>query len=138
MQQRTLLRLTALLGAASVGIGAFAAHGLEALVTADRLEIFQTGVRYQVYHTLAIGSVTALITSPTVNARRLSLAVYLWLVGIVVFCGSLYLLTLREYHGIPTGLLGPITPLGGLFFIAGWVVLFFSPSRKREGSTFDA
>ena len=138
MQQRTLLRLTALLGAASVGLGAFAAHGLEAMVTADRLEIFQTGVRYQFYHTLAIGFVAALIPSPLVSTRRASLAVYLWLVGIAVFCGSLYLFTLREYHSIPTGLLGPITPLGGLFFIAGWVVLFFAPARNGADTTFDA
>ena len=126
MNQRSLLRLTALLGTLSVALGAFGAHSLERLVTPEQVEPFVTGVRYQFYHTLAIGLATALIGSPAIDGRRLTLAVRLWIAGIVLFSGSLYLLSLRTVHGLPAGFLGPITPIGGVLLIAGWVTLFFA------------
>ncbi len=119
----TLIRLTAALGALSVGIGAFAAHGLEQLIAPPYLETFGTGVRYQFYHTFAIGLAACLTL---VGGVRVNLAVWLWLAGMVMFSGSLYLLSLREVIDVPVALLGPITPIGGLFLIGGWIALFFS------------
>jgi uncharacterized membrane protein YgdD (TMEM256/DUF423 family) len=86
--------------------GAFAAHGLKPRLSADALAIFETGARYQMYHALAM-ALAALIAQTRAAA--------LFLVGIILFSGSLYLLALT---GI--GILGAITPIGGLCFIAGW------------------
>ncbi|WP_116105514.1 DUF423 domain-containing protein [Lewinella sp. IMCC34191] len=130
MDQRNIIRWTAVLGALSVGLGAFGAHGLETLVTPDRLEIFHTGVRYSFYHTFALGLAAALYPSPSVDTRRLAASVWLWLIGTLLFSGSLYLLSLREVHGLPVGFLGPVTPIGGLLLIGGWISLFFSPTKN--------
>ena len=127
MTQTRLIRITAVLGALSVGLGAFGAHGLERLVTPERLEIFHTGVRYSFYHTFALGLAAALFTVPAVDTRRLVAAVWLWIAGIALFSGSLYLLSLREVHGLPVAFLGPVTPVGGLLLIGGWISFLFSP-----------
>lgn len=89
--------------------GAFAAHGLKARLSADMLSVFETGARYQMYHALAM-ALAALIPSPR--------AAIGFLAGIILFSGSLYLLALT---GI--AVLGAITPIGGLCFIAGWALL---------------
>lgn len=129
MSQALLVRLAALLGALSVVLGAFAAHGLRELVSAPYLLTFETAVRYQFYHALAIGLAAALYAGELVHTRRLRGAVACWVGGLVLFSGSLYLLSLREVHGLPVAFLGPVTPLGGLLLIAGWALLFFSPRR---------
>ncbi|TXF91684.1 DUF423 domain-containing protein [Neolewinella aurantiaca] len=127
---KNLLRLTALLGALAVAIGAFGAHGLKEMVSAEYLETFRTGVTYQFYHVLAMGGAIALSALPGISHHRLRQAVWCWAVGILLFSGSLYLLSLREVISIPVAVLGPITPLGGLFFIVGWVLLLLAPSRN--------
>ena len=106
---RNWLGIAAVNGALAVMAGAFAAHGLKARLSADMLSVFETGARYHMYHALAIG-LAALVPAPK--------AAWAFLAGIVLFCGSLYLLALTA---IP--ILGAITPLGGLCFIAGWLVL---------------
>lgn len=130
MKQASLLRLTALLGAASVGLGAFAAHGLEGFVDSYQLGIFGTAVRYQFYHSLAIGLAAAFAGSRRVNRVRLGISVNCWLIGMVLFCGSLYLLSLQDYHQVPVSILGPLTPVGGLFLIVGWLALAFVPGES--------
>ena len=127
MQQATVFRITALLGGLSVALGAFAAHGLQRLVDPAYLVTFETGVRYQFYHTFAIGLVAAAYQLPVLSTNRLRLAVLCWCGGLLLFSGSLYLLSLRELHGLPVSLLGPITPLGGLLLIAGWGMLLTAP-----------
>lgn len=122
------LRLAALLGALAVVIGAFGAHGLKALVGPEELVTFNTGVRYHFYHVLAMGLAVVLSGRNGIREKWLTRAVIAWAIGILLFSGSLYLLTLSEQTGIPMALLGPITPIGGLFFIAGWVCLFLAPS----------
>lgn len=129
--QKTL-RITALLGAMAVGIGAFGAHGLKALVGPEQLETFATGVRYHFYHVLAMGLAAGLWGRPNINTTQLRRACWAWGLGILLFSGSLYLLSLREVLAVPAALLGPITPLGGLFFIVGWVFLFLSASTKAN------
>ncbi|MCP9235320.1 DUF423 domain-containing protein [Lewinella sp. JB7] len=129
MQIRSIGRIAALSGALSVALGAFAAHGLRDLVDPAQLAIFETGVRYQFYHTFALACAAALSGRTGVDAGRLRLAVYLWVTGMLLFSGSLYLLSLRELHHLPVGILGPITPVGGLLLIGGWAALFFSFKR---------
>ena len=112
---RSLLLVAALLGAAGVGLGAFGAHGLRARLDARALEIWETAVWYHLIHAVAL---LALALSP--HAATLRGAGWLFTAGIAGFSGSLYLLAL----GIgPRSVLGPITPLGGLAFVAGWLWL---------------
>ncbi len=123
------LRICAGLGALAVALGAFGAHGLKELVAPEQLETFHTGVRYQFHHTLAMGLAVALWHQPSLNQKRLRQAINCWALGVLLFSGSLYLLSLQGIHGLPGAFLGPITPIGGVFFIAGWVLFFLSPSR---------
>lgn len=124
------LRLTALLGALAVALGAFGAHGLQQLVEPADILTFNTGVRYHFYHVFALGLAVLLADRPGYALSRLKAACWAWGLGILLFSGSLYLLALSDLHAIPTGLLGPITPLGGLCFIAGWILLFLSPKTN--------
>lgn len=127
---KNLLRLTAIFGALAVAIGAFGAHGLKAMVSPEYLETFKTGVTYQFYHVLGMGLAVALWSVPGIGQKHLRRAVWCWAGGILLFSGSLYLLSLREVLSVPVAVLGPITPLGGLFFIAGWVLLFLAAGRN--------
>lgn len=93
------------------------------MVPPSALEIFETGVRYQFYHAFAIGFTGLLYLVPNINKKWLGYARLGFLLGVLLFSVSLYLLALREYHPLPTALLGPITPIGGLCFIGGWLAL---------------
>lgn len=97
-------------------MGAFAAHGLKSTISVQMLEVFQTGVRYQMYHTFAL-FVTCWLMEHREN-RKLELAAWLFAVGVLLFSGSLYLLALTDIQS-----LGWVTPFGGLSFIAGWIFL---------------
>jgi len=115
----SLLRLAAFLGFSGVALGAFGAHGLRDRVSPAMLEVYRTGVLYHLIHALAVLAIA--LGAP--RLRRPSVIAGLFAGGIAVFSGSLYLLALT---GITT--LGAITPIGGLAFLAGWALLFFSPS----------
>ena len=111
-------------GFLAVALGAFGAHGLRARLTADLMETFQTAVQYHFYHSLALLGV-ALLTLHFPAAALPRASGYLFLSGIVLFSGSLYLLALTGVRW-----LGAITPLGGLGFLAGWLCLcVFALSR---------
>lgn len=124
------MKVIATLGALAVAIGAFGAHGLKELVGPEELATFNTGVRYHFYHTLAMSLAFALATRADMRENRLRQARWAWGIGIGLFSGSLYLLTLEAHIGIPSAVLGPITPIGGLFFIVGWVLLFLAPKSN--------
>lgn len=113
---RSFLMLAAFFGFTGVGLGAFAAHGLKSRLSAEYLAIFQTGVSYQLIHTLALLAVALL--SLHLPSRLLGWAGALFCLGIVLFSGSLYVLTLTG-----VGKLGIVTPFGGLAFLAGWACL---------------
>ena len=113
---RVLLLLAALFGFTGVGLGAFAAHGLKGQLSAEYLAVFQTGVHYQMLHALALLALAALWQR--LGGRLLTAAGVCFCVGILLFSGSLYALTLT---GISA--LGMITPMGGLMFLAGWFCL---------------
>jgi uncharacterized membrane protein YgdD (TMEM256/DUF423 family) len=112
-------------GFLGVALGAFAAHALKARLPPDMLAVFETGVRYQMYHVFALcAAAWAYARWPS---RPFALAGGLFVAGIVVFSGSLYLLAF-------TGLrwLGAITPLGGLSFLAGWLCLTWGAASKMR------
>ena len=113
---RGFLMLAAFFGFTGVGLGAFAAHGLKNRLTPEYLTIFHTGVTYQLVHTLALLGVALLATQ--VPGRLLVWAGASFAIGILLFSGSLYVLTLT---GISK--LGIVTPFGGLAFLAGWLCL---------------
>ena len=106
--------------------GAFGAHTLEQYVTPERLQVFETGVRYQMYHALAL-----LFAGWAVGqwpGRKVRWSGYLFVGGMVLFSGSLYLLVLTG-----TSWLGAITPLGGVAFLAGWFLLAWSALERAKG-----
>jgi uncharacterized membrane protein YgdD (TMEM256/DUF423 family) len=111
--------VAALNGAVAVLCGAFAAHGLKARLAPDMLAVFDTGARYHMSHALAMG--LAALAGRGAAARQAGLAAMLFLVGIVLFSGSLYLLALSGMAAF-----GYVTPIGGMAFIAGWIMLAVS------------
>ncbi len=126
---KSFLVWAALLGGLAVIFGAFGAHKLKELVPMETVSTFQTGVTYQFYHVfalLAVGILYAHIPSP-----QLVWAGRFFLIGILLFSGSLYALTLlKATETVGLRGIGAITPLGGLFFIAGWVALLLGVLRK--------
>lgn len=118
MTAKLLLQLAALFGGLGVAIGAFGAHALHAMLErAGRLDTFETAVRYQFYHALALLAIGALWTARP-ELRALGTTGILWVGGIVVFSGSLYTLC---FTGITK--LGAVAPVGGLLLLAGWLSL---------------
>lgn len=114
---KTFILIGAMFGALSVAIGAFGAHGLKSMLeTAGRTDTFETAVKYQFYHTFAI-LLMGLLLQKGENSL-LNISGWLFLAGIIVFSGSLYALC---FTGIRW--LGAITPIGGVAFIAGWLLL---------------
>ncbi|GLH41170.1 DUF423 domain-containing protein [Pseudomonas atacamensis] len=121
---RGFLMLAAFFGFTGVALGAFAAHGLKNRLTPEYLTIFHTGVTYQLVHTLALFGVALLATQ--IQGRLITWAGLSFTVGMVLFSGSLYLLTMT---GISK--LGIITPFGGLAFLIGWVCLGLAAWRLQ-------
>jgi len=113
---RRTLAIAALLVALATALGAFGAHGLRDVLTPERLDVFETGVRYHFYHTLGLLALGVL--AQLRPARGLRLATKLIVAGIVVFSGSIYALT----FGAPSAL-GMVTPLGGLLLMLGWILV---------------
>ncbi len=109
--------------------GAFAAHGLKTMLDAQQLALFETAARYQMYHALALLIVGILASLRQFSEPLLKLAAFAFILGIFLFCGSLYLLALS---GITW--LGAITPLGGTAFLAGWLALMIAALKPAANS----
>jgi len=125
MSARLALVAASMLMALAVAFGAFGAHALKARLAPDMLAIWQTGVTYHAWHALALLALGLLLLhAPQSGALRI--AAWLFVAGIVLFAGSLYLLAL----GAPR-IIGAITPLGGVAFIAGWIVVVAGVWRMR-------
>lgn len=126
---KSFLIIGTLLAGLAVALGAFGAHGLKKVVSADDVAIYQTGVQYQMYHALAL--VLVGILSERVLNDFLSYGGGLFVAGIVLFSGSLYLIvSLHAMNkAVPTAV-GILTPIGGLFFILGWICLLVSLLKK--------
>lgn len=117
------LAFAAGLGALTIALGAFGAHALKESLTIEALKSFETGVRYQMYHIIVLLFVNIYTEFTQRSKKRLN---FLFLSGIVFFSGSIYAIA----FGIPAKFIWFITPLGGLFFILGWVYMAISFVRK--------
>ena len=127
---RGFLMLAAFFGFTGVALGAFAAHGLKNRLTPEYLAIFHTGVTYQLVHTLALLGVALLATQ--IPGRLVTWAGASFAIGILLFSGSLYLLACRELLGWNwLKFFGPVTPVGGLLFIAGWITLALAAFKSK-------
>lgn len=129
MNERTLAWASGILLLA-VALGAFGAHGIQGRVDAQSYHNWSTAAQYQFYHGLALLGLAAL--EGRLTSRLVSFVRIIFLVGILCFCGSLYLLAARDILGIQglVKVLGPITPLGGLMFMVGWGTIFVGSFRK--------
>jgi uncharacterized membrane protein YgdD (TMEM256/DUF423 family) len=120
----------ALLAALAVALGAFGAHGLKKIVPPETVATFQTGVQYQMYHALALLMVALIFDK--LSPKLMNRAAVCFITGIILFSGSLYLLTiLKATDTVGLQGIGAVTPIGGLFFIAGWLFLVFSAVKKN-------
>lgn len=123
--ERLFLALGAISAFIGVAAGAFGAHGLKARLSAEMLAIFETGVRYQMYHAFALLFVAW--ASSRFPGLLLATSGWLFAVGTILFSGSLYLLSLTEMRW-----LGAITPLGGLAFLGGWLSLAWAALKSNQ------
>lgn len=130
MTSKSILITGSVLMALAVGFGAFGAHIVQEMLSPDRFEVYQTAVQYHFYHALGLlilGAVSMHLT----ESKWLKWSGYCLLAGILIFSGSLYILTLTD-----TGWLGMVTPLGGFAFITGWVffaVGMYAGQPARQG-----
>ncbi len=129
---KKFLQLALIFALLAVVLGAFGAHALKKWLSEYQLGIYETGVRYQFYHALAMGLAYLLTGSLPVRFTRW--AAICFGLGILLFSGSLYLLACRDLIGLDnTRLVGPLTPIGGLFFIAGWFALLVGSFSHKKG-----
>ena len=120
-----LITMAAVNGLLAVMLGAFMSHSLDETITTELLGVFQTGVSYHMYHSLA-ALAAGILSHIFPKVRLLKFSAYSFLLGIVLFSGSLYLLALTE---LP--MIGMITPIGGIFFIFGWIMLCIFGAKKQ-------
>ena len=117
--------------ALSVILGAFGAHALKQVLEPEQLQIFETGVRYQMYHSL--GLIATGILYRFFTNKQISLAALFFIIGIILFSGSLYAMVALKINGqVGLGGLGILTPIGGLFFILGWLFLLFGVLKTEN------
>ena len=118
---KVFISLAAIFGGSSVAAGAFASHALKEKLSERALEIFEVGARYQMYHALALLLVAILLGQSQTSSTSLIASGWLFIIGVFIFSGSLYALSLSDIK-----ILGAITPLGGVAFIAGWGALLIA------------
>lgn len=121
-----------ILMALAVALGAFGAHGLKSIISPEKIEIYKTGVTYHFYH--AFGILILGLISVFLKTNELKTSILLLFSGIVFFSGSLYILAFNEVLPFSVSFLGPVTPLGGLFFIAGWLLAALKILKKNISS----
>ncbi len=131
LMNKSFLIIASILGCTAVMLGAFGAHGLKELINENQLRIYEKGVSYQFYHTLAL-FITAMLLERN-SSKYFKWAGYCFVIGVLLFSGSLYILATADISGINKTIIGPITPLGGLGFILGW--LFFMIGSMNVNTT---
>jgi uncharacterized membrane protein YgdD (TMEM256/DUF423 family) len=128
MIQFTLL-FSSILGALAVVLGAFGAHALKKILSEAQLKSFETGVKYQMYHALVLLIIGFNFNLETISEKYM---VYCFTAGILLFSFSIYGLVISSAKNKKIKFLGPVTPLGGLFLIVGWALLFYSIITLKE------
>ena len=130
--RKSFIRAGSFFAMAAVILGAFGAHTLEQVIDPEQIATFETGVTYQFYHAFAL-----LFLGLWLYFRKTQMMEYAgwaFIIGIILFSGSLYMLSVREWLNLEMNWLGPITPLGGTFFIVGWAILLYA-SFQENGRT---
>jgi uncharacterized membrane protein YgdD (TMEM256/DUF423 family) len=126
---KQIIVTASLFGMLAVIAGAFGAHALQGKLDAHQLDVWHTAVQYQFYHVFAL---LFLSTFSRFRSKIINSTFYLFSLGIILFSGSLYLLACRDLLGWSwLTIMGPITPIGGLLFIAGWVTLAVAGFRNK-------
>ncbi len=129
--QKIFLSIASITGGLAVILGAFGAHALKTKLSSDQIQVFETGVKYQMYHTFGLIAI-ALLIDKYPNKAGLNIAGYCFMIGIFLFSGSLYLLSTKDILGLNNWKwLGPITPLGGLSLIMGWALMLVVVLGKK-------
>jgi uncharacterized membrane protein YgdD (TMEM256/DUF423 family) len=128
MNKRIIITAS-IFGALAVGLGAFGAHSLKKILSPEQMDIWHTAVQYHFYHTFAL---LFLSTFARFKNKIINFSAYCFSIGIFLFSGSLYLMALKNILVTSSAnVLGPITPIGGLFFILGWLSLFLAALRDK-------
>lgn len=130
---KKLLMIAGISGALCVALGAMGAHALKDKLPLENLQTYETAVRYQFYHTLAL--ILVVIFSDKIQSKFLNYSSILFIAGIILFSFSLYFLALRPLMGISNDemkWIGAITPLGGISFILAWLMLAFSTIKSNK------
>jgi uncharacterized membrane protein YgdD (TMEM256/DUF423 family) len=127
--QRKILAMAAFYGMTAVILGAFGAHALKKVLDLQQLSAFETGVRYQMYHAILLLFVGL---SQSISIKTRKVVFYLVGLGIVLFSGSIYLLSACHLDASTASIIGPVTPVGGLLLIVAWFLLFIDFMRKKS------
>jgi uncharacterized membrane protein YgdD (TMEM256/DUF423 family) len=128
MNKRIIISAS-IFGALAVVLGAFGAHSLRKILSPEQMDIWHTAVQYHFYHTFAL---LFLSTFARFKNKIINFSAYCFSIGIFLFSGSLYLMALKNILVVGSAnILGPITPIGGLFFILGWLSLFLAALRDK-------
>lgn len=120
--EKKLILTAAIMGAIAIVLGAFGAHALKKVLTEPQLNTFEVGVRYQMYHALFL---LLIVNLNFLTLKEKTTIMYLVIAGVILFSGSIYLLSTSTITKIKTTILGPLTPIGGVFLIASWLYLFY-------------
>jgi len=126
---KKVISTAAILGAVAIILGAFGAHALKKILDVDQLATFETGVKYQMYHALFLLFVG---TSQMVSEKAKKGILYLVVLGVLFFSGSIYLLATNGLLGVDFKVIGFITPIGGLLLIVAWIYLFADILKKKS------
>lgn len=120
--EKKLILTAAIMGAIAIVLGAFGAHALKKILAESQLNTFEVGVRYQMYHALFL---LLIANFNFINLKEKTIIMYLVIVGVILFSGSIYLLSTSVITKVKTTFLGPLTPIGGMFLITSWLYLFY-------------
>ncbi len=128
--QRKFLIIGSTFALIAILLGAFGAHALKNIVDTYSIDIFETGIRYQFYHALAL--IILGFVSDKVTSSNLKYSGYLFIGGIILFSGSLYTIALKDVVHINLIWIGPITPIGGALFIIGWILFLLAIIKTNK------
>lgn len=117
------------LGLTAIILGAFGAHALKVKLSIDQLSSFETGVKYQMYHALFL---LLLSFQSNISEKVKKTVFYLVLLGVLIFSGSIYMLSTRPISGLDLKFLGPVTPIGGILLISAWILLLTHFVKKKR------
>ncbi len=125
MKTNKILAVGAFLAAIGFGLDAFGAHALKKILDSQSLEVFKTATKYQQIHAISLVLLGVLMHQHTHLQTEIRRIAQFFLIGILLFSGSLYVISFQKTYNFSVGILGLVTPLGGLFFIGGWLYLAY-------------